>query len=69
MFVHFTDQGGASSPSRIEEHREEAKRARPCEPVKEIRNKGAKDQGYLFKIHSKDLNLLFDKEDEYELGL
>ena len=37
MFVHFTDQGGASSPSRIEEHGEEAKRARPCEPVKEIK--------------------------------
>ena len=37
--------------------------------IKEIRNKSAKDQGYLFKIHSKDLNLLFDKEDEYELGL
>jgi len=37
--------------------------------IKVIRNKSAKDQGYLFKIHSKDLNLLFDKEDVYELGL
>ena len=36
--------------------------------IKEIRNKGAKDKGYSFRIHSKDLNLLFDKEDEYELG-
>ena len=36
--------------------------------IKEVRNKAAKDKGYLFKIHPKNLELLFDKEEEYTLG-
>ena len=37
--------------------------------IKEVRNKAAKDQGYLFKIHPKNLDLLFDQEEEYILGI
>ena len=36
--------------------------------IKEVKKGVAKDQGYLFKIHSKNLNLLFNRVEEYQLG-
>lgn len=36
--------------------------------IKEAKKGVAKDQGYLFKIHSENLNLLFNRVEEYQLG-
>ena len=36
--------------------------------IKEAKKGVAKDQGYLFKIHSENLNLLFNSVQEYQLG-
>ena len=36
--------------------------------IKEAKKGVAKDQGYLFRIHSENLNLLFNRVEEYQLG-
>jgi len=36
--------------------------------IKETSSGGAKDQGYLFKISSNNLNLLFTTMEEYQLN-